>query len=371
MAFHPPLYVPTAVVSHQAEVGVRCRSESRCFLRRGPMVGSHGVVARDAVPTIAHSAVAHIKPTALDDGSRELHPMLAGLKIDLVGMQFEMEFFSKIAAQQRNGSLQPLLVIANQDEIIHIATIELEAQAIGHILVEIVHIEVGEQLRSEVAYGQAQSSAHAEQRLVLLQAVPVAKRAVDDATHGGVVVDNLAAEPRHDSLVAAEILFLDEMLQLPFQQRLVDVHEETSNVEFQHVCILGVMFAALVNELCNTPYAIQSAFPSTAAITVVDEKPLEKGIEAADDIVMHDTVAEVGCKHLAQLGPAHHKGDAWPNLVAPLVDFVAKLDKIVLIIQFELQSTLAVALCLPTLQIGLKQVFQPHLAVGILHEKGK
>ena len=110
------------------------------------MADGHGIVTRDADPAIAHSAVAHIEASSLDHGSRELHPMTARLKIHLVGMQFKMQPLGEETAQQRHRAFQPVAVVTYQDEIINITAIVFEAQAFGHILVETVHIEVGEQL---------------------------------------------------------------------------------------------------------------------------------------------------------------------------------------------------------------------------------
>ena len=210
-----------------------------------------------------------------------------------------------------------------------------------------------------------------EQRLVAWQAFPVVSRAVDDAALRWVVGNDLAAQPHDDVLVATKILLLDELAQLALEQGLVDVHEKASDVEFQHIGILGVAVAALVHETGDAADAVERSLSGAATVAVVDEQPLEKRVEAADNVVVHDAVAEVGGKHLAQLGPTHDEGDARRNAVTSLVDVVAQLHKVMFVIQLKLQCALAVALRAAALEIGLKQVFQLHLAIGVLHEKGR
>ena len=92
------------------------------------------------------------KPVVRQDHvSQEIHPLAAYADRNFLGMQRKLQSFAKKFLDRIDQILQIFFVGRYDQEVVCVARVMFDLQLLLNELVEFVHVNVGKQLRSEVA----------------------------------------------------------------------------------------------------------------------------------------------------------------------------------------------------------------------------
>ncbi len=117
-------------------------------------------------------------------------------------------------------------------------------------------------------------------------------------------------------LVTQNILF-----HLGIQQRPVDGHEISADIELEYVTVLLIVMRTRTKKMLDALDAVGRAFSRAATVTVMDEQPFEKRADVVVHQMMNDPIAEIGGKDLPQDGLFRHEAKARADIVSPFDDF--------------------------------------------------
>ncbi len=191
----------------------------------------------------------------------------------LPGMQFEPEPFEK-SADLLPPVAQERFALPEEEEVIHVAEIAVNAQFLFHKVIEAIEIEVREKLRREAPDRNPPSEVEGREEIVAGEvagsAFPVERRVIEYRIREA---ENPAiGDPPGDR---------------PFQNRVVDGSEVPADIALQDIRKPSRVFLAPVERPV-------SSLPESAGVRIVDVAPFEERLDRRAEGVMDDAVAERG-----------------------------------------------------------------------------
>jgi hypothetical protein len=150
--------------------------------------------AGEGTNQVAFEAGSWVNAMGVDGGAEEGDALVDGLEVAFVRVEGEVELMLEVMLDDWDGGEEALLVGVDDEEIIDVAAIMLEAEVVGDEAVELVKEDIGEELAGEVADGNATSAWGVKEALAIWEAAPGGARRVDDDVVDGVVEDDLAPE---------------------------------------------------------------------------------------------------------------------------------------------------------------------------------
>ena len=211
--------------------------------------------------------------------------------------------------------MKPFLVGTDHIEVVHITAIMSAFQLALHELVKDIEIDIAEQLRSQVADGQAAAFRRVEQTFVERQPFPIRLLPLHPATYSWIKQDNGLGKILDEIHIHHILPLFRPMTRHPMAGHLVDggkadskqtlpidMHEIATDVHLHHITGYGIILAFLPDMLLKPFYAIVRATSLDATVAVVDESALIHQVCVVVIEVMNDTVSKVGGKYLAFFG---------------------------------------------------------------------
>ncbi len=251
-------------------------------------------------------------------------------------------------AQLRDDGKKGIPVAADHIEVVHVAAVMAAAECALHILVQFIEIDVGEELRCEVANGQSRSLRTVEETFVMRQAVPFGQLPHDTAAGGGVKQDYLAGEvfdEVHIQPVSPQDRHVGEDAvdghapqrgEADVEQPLtVDVHEVAAYVHLEDEAGARVIATLAAYVLFEAAYAVMRAASRDAGIGVGDESPFVQFAGVVVVEVVDDAVAKVGGEHLAFFRVGDNEAGARTGLVGSVPQFVRERLQVTSEVSFE------------------------------------
>lgn len=218
---------------HDAEVGVESLDESLKDLRppdRYP-VGEDGAAVSFRLQYlllhVVDCPVGDVDAPWLDDTADHRQSLLGGLYVHLIGMERQAELLEEESAYLSDSLKQVLLAVAYQCHVIHEADVPAaEATHQGDDeLVKEGQEEAAEELRGDVPDRHAHVGRKVEAALLRVQFVPQLQTSALDAVGLRHVHQGDMGDPSELLLVVAVVVVVDEPLQLPPEDPLVDTVE--------------------------------------------------------------------------------------------------------------------------------------------------
>ena len=182
--------------------------------------------------------------------------------------------------ERRQGPVQLWLAVGKHGEVIHVAKIGGEPQALLDEMIQFPEVQVGEILAGQIADGHA------------LAGLGTRQLVADDVVQQGQQLPVL--EP-----ASAERL----------ERFVVHGLEVSADVAHQHV-------AEAPRELLHAPHGCVGALAPPTREGIADQAALEDWVQNGADCVMHHAVPEVRGTNLASLGLSNDKGAVRTHPVA-------------------------------------------------------
>lgn len=227
------------------------------------------------------------------------HPLGAMLEPDLSWMKIEVPLAGQPLADEGDNGREELATLVRDDKVIDVTPVVTQAKLMLAEMIEAVQIEVGENLGGQVAYGQALVGRHAEEAFVGRKVIPEFGRTPSVAAEQGVVQDEGAAERQEVFPVGMVVHAREKIFEEPCEKRAANMHEKAADVELEHPGVTRIVGGALAYEALDPLNAEVGTFADAAGIAVVNEGLFEIWIEAVDEDMVHDTVAESRREYLA------------------------------------------------------------------------
>ncbi len=310
-----------------------------------------------------------ITPERLDVSPQECDAVIVGLQDDLLGMDRQMQLRLQELLQPHDQRFEILPVGMDDIKIVDVTPVMPAMQLALDELVEMIHEDVAEQLRGDVADGQSDVLGGVEQALRRRQTVPVGGTSQDVTSFGGIaeqndfdqIVDQFAVETvapptavaRRTGPVLVQTLHQDAV-----QDAFVDAHEVTPQVEFENVRLAGVVVGATAQMMLQPLDADQYALALAAGVTVEDHACLEHRRDVIVQQPADDAVGEGRGEDFAFDRHFRDEADGRIGSIRPGDDLIAEFDQIVFEIEFELQLTVGVAFVLSCVEIGPEEIAQ-------------
>ena len=354
---HLPADGVSTMMLHEPEVRVHATGEMLRLHRRRPAARfDMPVELPDASRHVRHRRVPYIRPLPLHHAARELAPLRVVLDVHLFGMQPHSRITFEILPHVGYGIEDVTLVVRKDIEVVHVASVPAEPALHPHV--EPVEVEVGEYLAGQVPDGQAVVVAHREQGLVRRYVVPHRRRGLAEAVLFGAVHHHLPYERGEQPELPFGKPLPHEPFKHPPQRRLVYGHEEPLHVELAYPAVPRVVPAALPYHVLQPHDPVQCAFSLAAVVVVLDERVLKEMPDAADDDMVHHTVAEVGGEYLPQLRTRHDERDAAPYPVCAVIEVTAQVGTVRFVVRLERQLVHRPPLVPAALVVSVEDFFQ-------------
>ena len=284
-------------------------------------------------------------------------------------MQRKSQFVLEKVPDDGYQSQQAKPVVADYEEIVHIAAVVSFAQRALDEIVQLGKVDVAEQLRSQVADRQPAPFRRVKQAFRGRQPFPLAA-STPDVTVVRRIVENDFARQVADQTVVEQLLprlavpgrssreARERVHKHPVELPPVDIHEIAPNVELEHVALPAKVVRARADVPLQPPDAVKGPHALAAGVAVGDKGALEHRRYIVEQQVMHYPVAEVGGENLALDRDVGNEAHAAPHPIASLVDLAVELDEILLEVHFEAELAISVPLVAPGIVIGGENVRQ-------------
>lgn len=106
--------------------------------------------------------MARIDPSGLDIAADEQYAPVGALQVNFTGMKRQMQLLAQKIADHGNQRFQITGILVHDIKIIHITAVMTHFQLPFHPLVEAIHVDIAEQLRSQIARWEDRSRAQRE-----------------------------------------------------------------------------------------------------------------------------------------------------------------------------------------------------------------
>lgn len=250
----------------------------RVAMREHPCIRSYGLFGGIYPQTPKHPILACRSDDAMIrkmNPSEEIDARGEALDKNFIRMKLEFEAIAEEFIDPQYEAFQIFLVAGKDREIVGITKIVFYFQITFHELVELIHVNVHEELRSEVA----ERKTHAR----------LGRRETPN---------HFAQEPANSFVGYAS----PENLR---QDCMIDSRKELSDVALQNPDSLCVVFAFFASERIKTIHRLVRSLVDAAGIRVGNESFIEKRIELAIDSVVEQTVAHRRLVDVARLRVAN------------------------------------------------------------------
>jgi hypothetical protein len=252
----------------------------------------------------------------------------------------------------------------HQYTIIDIPSVESDTQVVFDVMVKWREVEIGKHLAGKVADGKATTLFCIEQALIPRKPVPAGIGRAKDAVICGVVGHHKPAKLEQQFPILFEIGSPDVGTKSSKKDVLVDGHEETSDVQFQHPPFPLVIMGTASHEMVQPRYGQMGAFPLAAGIDIIYQPLLDDRVQGIDDEVMHDTVPKGGCEYF----PDHRLFDdeyrRFADTVGAVIQLCPELHEVLFEIHLERHGFPGVSFVLSARIIGIEHLFEGYQAGG-------
>ena len=252
-----------------------------------------------------------------DNATQEIDALSAALQYRLVGVNRESEALQQESIDRLPMTGEGFRIVGQDYEVIDVAQVALDFEAVFDELVEFVEVNVGKELAGQTADGESDTGLAVKQGFVRRNAAeqrPVAAshrrwvgRRLPDDGRGNLVelLPVLVAHRQARQCVAPEA-----------EQHLpVDAGKERADVEFAVPAV-----SRLAHEVLQAPDGGVRALVLAVGVAVVDEAFVPPGFDMADEPLMDETVDKGGREDFAQLGIGDGKNGEGLRGIAPLRD---------------------------------------------------
>ena len=338
---------PGIGVAHQAKVAVGHGAHGH-----GVRIsrGSHHLLAR-----IAQGGLTHVACIRAGDVAQEVDAALDAVDFCLVRVQAQCQVLAQEIIQQAGFVVQAGAIVAQDHHVIDVAHVLHRLELVFGKLVRRVHVDVGEELATQVANGQA-VAVGIEQAFVAGNLAHQPGRAAHLHICGWVVVQHAAAQVHPPG-------FRDVARQQRIEDGLLDADKEVRHVRLEVERGHAVILAGRAHEVLQPIHRTQRAFARDAGVAVMHKAVVEARANPVVQQVMHHAVTEISGPDLAHLGVLDHKADGLAGLVRACVQLVIQIHQVSLKSFLKRQGVEGVALGFSTVKVSLKKLRDSHVAL--------
>lgn len=340
-------FTPGIGVAHQAKVAIGHGAHGH-GVRIGR--GRHHLVAR-----IAQGGLAHVARIRASDVAQEVDAALDAVDFCLVGVQAQRQVFAQEIIQQAGFVVQAGAIVAQDHHVIDVAHVLHRLELVFGKLVRRVHVDVGEELATQVANGQAVAIG-IEQAFVAGHLAHQAGRAAHLHIGGRVVVQHATAQLHPPG-------FRDVARQQRIEDGLLDADKEVRHIRLEVERGNAVILACRAHEVLQPIHRPQGTLAWNAGVAVMHEAVVKARADPVVQQVVHNPVTEISGPDLAHLGVLNHKADGLAGLVRACVQLVIQIHQVSLKSFLKRQGVEGVALGFSTVKVSLKKLRDSHVAL--------
>lgn len=139
----------TPEMFHPSQIGIYRSCEFRRLL-----FSATSAIDIEHLPETADHTMARIDPSGLDIAADEQYAPVGALQVNFTGMKRQMQLLAQKIADHGNQRFQITGILVHDIKIIHITAVMTHFQLPFHPLVEAIHVDIAEQLRSQIADGK-------------------------------------------------------------------------------------------------------------------------------------------------------------------------------------------------------------------------
>lgn len=194
-----------------------------------------------------------------------------------------------------------------------------------HVLHIEAHVEIGLELRGDVAYGHADAVGTVEQRLVSRQQFPQLAGTAAYAVKLRPVHRRHLCKIEQGVKVVALVIIKNKPFEKPPKPPCANAHEERAHINLGDPCFPGVVLADLADVTLQRVHGRARAVALAAVmadIALTFEPFLEQRLKPEAYPVLHDTVAEVGREDFPQGRAGDYEACARPRSVYTGIDLM-------------------------------------------------
>ncbi len=263
-----------------------------------------------------------------DKAAEKGHSPLVALQPDFPWMQIKEALTREPFMDARHEGSEEVLALMDNHEIIDVAPVIAKTKLVLAEMVESVEVEVGENLRREVADRKTQAGGDSEQAFIAWQVVPEFHLTPTFAADKGIVQDKGATEGEDSLAVGVWIHAPQEAFQQVHEEGPADVHEKALDVELEHPGLAPVVRRALADKVQYPPDAEVRALSDAAGIAVIDKRFFKIGVEPVDEDVMDNAVSEACGKDFSFDGLFDDEYSGWAGLPRLRIQFLPQRDQV-------------------------------------------
>ncbi len=206
--------------------------------------------------------------------------------------------------------------MVDEHQVVNVAAVEANPEIMFDEMIKTVQVKVGEDLAGQVPDRQTTVRRCTEQGLASGQADPIAAVTFHHTVFARSVEHDCAAHLNKQRPITADVTAVDEACEPVEQDLSIDVHEETRNVQREHIGVTGVVCRTRPDEPLQAVHREQGSLTGTRGVGVVAELGLEQRVQLVDDQMVHHPVTE-GCGEDFPLHRlVHDERDAGPRPIA-------------------------------------------------------
>ena len=290
--------------------------------------------------------------------SQKKKPALNRLKIYFFRMQFYVQIFLQIRLHLSGNFRKKRFVSREENHIVHISTVPTNVQVLQREHIQIVQIDVRKQLARQISDWQSASLFRKKQTFGFWHSHPILLLSLDDAIFRRIIPYDFFHETKKHPLVERQLGAkpFENVLNFLQKNALVNRHEISRDVEFQHICLTRIILRNGSREMIGSGNTERRSPPLSTAVTVIYKQTLAKRIKVVKNKVMDDAVSKIPRKYLAPNGKSADKTDTRRHFVCSRNDFVAQPHQLPLVIHFESDASRRQAFMPSCFKVGEKKI---------------